>query len=56
MAKKKILIIDDKDFIIKLLGKMMNRYGHDFISAENGKEGLMKYQENKELLFSFRLF
>ncbi|MBU1611538.1 MAG: response regulator [Proteobacteria bacterium] len=40
MSKKKILVIDDEKPTLKLFRLLLDAFGYDTITAENGKEGL----------------
>ncbi len=41
-TRKKILIVEDDQFLSKMLGKMLEAHGYEAVFAINGKEGLMK--------------
>ena len=41
-----ILIIDDEEQIREVLHTVLDRVGHEVLEADNGKEGLKKYNEN----------
>lgn len=47
MGSKKILLIEDEELIIKLLGKKLSSAGYDIALAMNGEEGLKKMKEVK---------
>jgi len=42
----RILIIDDDPQILDMLGQILEREGHQVVTALNGKEGLKLYREN----------
>ena len=41
-----ILIIDDDQQILDMLGQILEREGHEVVKALDGKEGLKLYREN----------
>jgi PleD family two-component response regulator len=43
--KPKILIVDDEEKNLKLMGMMLQSYGYDFQTAKNGREALEKTKE-----------
>ncbi len=47
MFKKKILIVDDTELMVKLIGNILIAAGYDVVSAVNGLEGLQKVREEK---------
>ena len=47
MREKKILIIEDEQFIRELYRDEIKREGYNTYTAENGKEGLLKVYELK---------
>lgn len=47
MFKKKILIIDDTDFMVKLIADILTDAGYEVISASRGAEGLLKVRSEK---------
>lgn len=47
MFKKKILIIDDTPFMIKLISDILQTAGYDVVSAAGGAEGLLKVRAEK---------
>jgi two-component system, OmpR family, alkaline phosphatase synthesis response regulator PhoP len=46
-VKKKILIVDDQEDIVKLLEMRLSTSGYDFISAEDGEAGLKLARSEK---------
>lgn len=42
---KKILVVDDEELIVKMVGLRLKANGYDVISASDGKEGLTKAKE-----------
>jgi len=42
-----ILIIDDDEFLRDIISEYLNEVGHKVVEAENGQEGLVKFQANK---------
>ncbi len=50
---KKVLIIDDEEDIRTIISEFCKIFGIDTIIAENGKEGIEKYkQEKSDLIFT----
>ncbi len=47
MFKKKILVIDDTEFMVKLISDILNDAGYEVISARRGAEGLLKVRSEK---------
>ncbi|MCX8132004.1 MAG: response regulator [Clostridia bacterium] len=47
MFKKKILIIDDTELMIKLITDILEGAGYEVVSASNGIEGIQKVREEK---------
>ncbi len=47
MFKKKILVIDDTEFMVKLISDILNNAGYEVISARRGAEGLLKVRSEK---------
>ena len=47
MFKKKILIIDDTEFMTKLISDILKNAGYDVVSASDGKQGIQKVREEK---------
>jgi len=47
MFKKKILIIDDTDFMVKLISDILQEAGYEVIVASEGVEGLLKVRSEK---------
>jgi CheY-like chemotaxis protein len=45
--KRKILLIDDEPFLLKVLLARLKHWGYDALGAENGPEGLAVMRENK---------
>jgi two-component system, OmpR family, alkaline phosphatase synthesis response regulator PhoP len=45
--KRKILLIDDETFLLRVLLVRLKHWGYDSIGAENGKEGLAIMRKNK---------
>jgi len=45
MEKKKILIVDDEEKILRLLSKILSSGGFQVIRASNGKEAVQKTRE-----------
>jgi CheY-like chemotaxis protein len=45
--KKKILLIDDEPFLLKVLLVRLKHWGYDSLGAENGLEGLAVMRENR---------
>jgi CheY-like chemotaxis protein len=49
---KKILVVDDERFIVRLLQVELERAGFEVVSAEDGKDALVKVDaENPDLVF-----
>jgi len=44
---KKILLIDDEPFLLKVLLARLKHFGYDALGAESGPEGLAVMRENK---------
>lgn len=44
---KRVLMVDDEPDLIKIVHAMLAAYGYEFISAENGLEGLGKAEREK---------
>ncbi len=42
----RILIIDDDDSFRTMLREMLERAGHEVVTAVNGKEGILRYKES----------
>jgi len=47
MAGKKILLIEDEELIIRLLGRKLTNIGYDVTLAMDGQEGLDKMKKDK---------
>lgn len=47
MFKKKILIIEDTEFMTKLISDVLKKAGYEVISASNGPNGIQKVREEK---------
>lgn len=47
MFKKKILIIDDTELMLKLIGDILLTQGYDVVTATNGADGIRKVAEEK---------
>ena len=47
MFKKKILIVDDTEFMIKLISDILTNAGYEVMSAMRGAEGLLKVRSEK---------
>lgn len=47
MFKKKILIIDDTEFMVKLTSDILMEAGYDVVAASDGLEGIHKVREEK---------
>ncbi len=47
MFKKKILIIDDTEFMTKLITDILSGAGYDVVTASNGLQGVQKVREEK---------
>lgn len=48
MAKKyKVLVVEDSPTMNKMLRTMLSRIGYNIFAAENGEEGIQKFEENK---------
>ena len=45
--KKKILLIDDEPFLLKVLLVRLKHWGYDALGAENGPEGFAIMRKNK---------
>ncbi len=45
-----ILLVDDEDSIRNFLSEILSEQGYKIIEASNGKMGLRKFKENKELI------
>jgi len=42
---KRILIVDDEDMIVDVLGRMLGRLGHSFAAADSGNAGIRRFLE-----------
>lgn len=47
MFKKKILIIEDTEFVKKLISDVLKEAGYEVVTASSGEEGLQKVREEK---------
>ncbi|NLY42600.1 MAG: response regulator [Clostridiaceae bacterium] len=47
MFKKKILVIDDTEFMLKLISDILKDAGYEVICASGGEEGLLKVRSEK---------
>lgn len=47
MFKKKILVIDDTEFMVKLITDILKAADYDVVSASSGMEGLLKVRSEK---------
>ncbi|MFH1830236.1 MAG: response regulator [Pseudomonadota bacterium] len=47
MAKKKILMVEDDVMLVEIIRMLLEEKGYDVVSAENGKEGLLKALSDK---------
>jgi len=47
MFKKKILIIDDTDLMIKLISDILREAGYDVVAASNAQDGINRVKEEK---------
>lgn len=47
MFKKKILIIDDTEFMTKLITDILENAGYDVVTASDGMQGIQKVREEK---------
>src|SRR5690606_2717229 len=47
MFKKKILIIEDTEFMKKLISDVLKEAGYEVVTASSGEEGLQKVREEK---------
>lgn len=47
MFKKKILIIDDTELMVKLISDILSRAGYEVVSASNGIDGINKVRTEK---------
>lgn len=53
MSKVDILVVDDEEYILDILGQFLGKAGYTFITASNGLEALEKLKENEvELVIS----
>ncbi|MGA1839861.1 MAG: response regulator [bacterium] len=51
IKNKKILVVDDNKDILHLFKKILNTYGYNVISAENGQEALkMAFEDSPDLI------
>ncbi|RJR31592.1 response regulator [Candidatus Parcubacteria bacterium] len=46
----KILIVEDDQFLAKMLSKTLESHGYDIVLANNGREGLLKVSTEKPKL------
>lgn len=46
-SKRRVLIVDDEQRILKFLGLMLKVSGYDVTTAANGKEGLLMVEKEK---------
>ena len=44
---KKVLVVDDEDFICELLDEFLSLKGYDVFTAKNGDEALLDFVDNK---------
>lgn len=47
MSKKKILIVEDDNFVAEVYSTKLLEMGHEVQIAQNGEEGLMKLKQDK---------
>lgn len=47
MAKKRVLIVDDEDDILEILGYNIEKRGYEVLKAKNGIEGIEKARKYK---------
>jgi diguanylate cyclase (GGDEF)-like protein len=47
MFKKKILIIEDTEFMTKLISDVLKEAGYEVVTASTGEEGILKVREEK---------
>ncbi|PIQ89895.1 MAG: response regulator [Candidatus Omnitrophica bacterium CG11_big_fil_rev_8_21_14_0_20_42_13] len=47
MARKKILIIDDEELIIKSLSKLLEKIGYEVFIAKNGQDAIIMNEEEE---------
>lgn len=47
MAKKKILIVDDEEDVLFVVGKRLREAGYDVVEANNGKDAIGKAKKEK---------
>ncbi|MCX7746084.1 MAG: response regulator [Clostridia bacterium] len=47
MFKKKILVIDDTELMLKLIGNILREAGYEVVTASNGIEGIQMVREEK---------
>jgi len=47
MNKRKILIVEDDNFVAEVYFAKLSEMGYEIILAQNGKEGLVALEENK---------
>lgn len=51
MNGKKILVVDDEKYMLKLIHYNLSRYGYEIVTASNGQEALCKvYAERPDLI------
>lgn len=48
--KKKILLVDDEDFIRKLAKKILSSGGYETLQAENGTRAVETYKNSKDII------
>ena len=49
MEKKKILIADDEERIVKLVSDFLNAAGYETVSAADGREALEVFSANPDI-------
>ena len=48
MEKKKILIVDDDETNINFVRRILEEYGYQFITADNGLDGFIVWENKKD--------
>jgi len=49
LRKLKILFVEDEDDIIEIISDTLRRLDVNFVVAQNGKEGLEKFEQNPDI-------
>lgn len=53
--RRRILMMDDQQSILKMVGRSLNKFGYEVESAENGRQALQKYKSAMDAGRSFHL-